>query len=192
MSSLNERPTAVCLCRYCQSILAWYQKRLETYPVLTKAFTSSLLMAGSDALSQIIVNLGKSKKHFEFRSTAAFSLFGFVVSGPVIHYFYKYLEKYVPRKQHLGFLKKVIIDRLLFGPPYLFLILYFHALVEGYSPRLAAQRVMAMYRSSFFKNLIYWSVIQVVNMYYIPVDLQILYTNLAALVWNTYLAVLRR
>ena len=48
------------------------------------------------------------------------------------------------------------------------MVVYF--LAQGYSPRLAAQRVMAMYRSSFFKNLIYWSVIQVVNMYYIPVD----------------------
>ena len=65
-----------------------------------------------------------------YSSTRYNNLCRFIITGPTTHYFYEYLEKYVPRKQYLGFVKKVIVDRLLFAPTYLFVLLYFIAILE--------------------------------------------------------------
>lgn len=60
--------------------------------------------------------------------------FRFVVSGPLIHQFYILLDKMMPPKKEkataLDGIKRVIVDRLVFAPPFLLLFLYVITILE--------------------------------------------------------------
>ena len=54
-----------------------------------------------------------------------------VVTGPVTHYLYQFLEATFPnRSTKYSVVKKVIADRLLFAPPYLLALFYCVARME--------------------------------------------------------------
>ena len=52
------------------------------------------------------------------------------MSGPLTHYLFQFLEAIVPRQTKLPNLRKVVIDRLFFAPPYLLALFYTVALLE--------------------------------------------------------------
>ena len=54
----------------------------------------------------------------------------FLVNGPLIHHFYVYLEKILPKNQPNAQIKRVLFDRLVFAPPFLLIFLYYVAIVE--------------------------------------------------------------
>ena len=54
----------------------------------------------------------------------------FVFTGPVTHYMYQMLEQVVSKSSQCSSLKKVVIDRLLFAPPYLLVLFYSVAIME--------------------------------------------------------------
>jgi hypothetical protein len=59
--------------------------------------------------------------------------FRFVVSGPLIHKFYILLDKMMPPKKEktaLDGIKRVIVDRLVFAPPFLLMFLYVITILE--------------------------------------------------------------
>lgn len=53
-----------------------------------------------------------------------------VFTGPVSHYMYQFLEGAVSKRSQFSSLKKVVIDRALFAPPYLLALFYFVAIME--------------------------------------------------------------
>lgn len=53
-----------------------------------------------------------------------------MVTGPITHYMYQLLERTVAKHSQFSFIKKVIIDRLLFAPPYLLVMFYAVAIME--------------------------------------------------------------
>ena len=53
-----------------------------------------------------------------------------VFTGPVTHYMYQLLEQAVSTRSQYSSIKKVIIDRLLFAPPYLLALFYSVAIME--------------------------------------------------------------
>ena len=53
-----------------------------------------------------------------------------VVTGPVTHCLYQLLDTAVSGKSHTSSFKKLLLDRLLFAPPYLLVLLYLVALLE--------------------------------------------------------------
>ena len=53
-----------------------------------------------------------------------------VVTGPVTHYIYQFLEGVVSKQSNFSSLKKAILDRLMFAPPYLLALFYFVARME--------------------------------------------------------------
>ena len=53
-----------------------------------------------------------------------------VVSGPGMHFLHQLLENLSPRSTSVSVLKKVVVDRLVFTPPYLFIFFFSVALLE--------------------------------------------------------------
>ena len=92
-----------------------------------------------------------------------------VVTGPVTHYLYQFLEAIVPRKSNLASLRKVILERLLFAPPYLLALFYTVARLEGKSHSEAWGFVKSFFLSALLKNWIVWGIAQYVNMSYVPI-----------------------
>ena len=57
-------------------------------------------------------------------------IFSFMFVGPTTHHFYIWLDQAVPRTGRLAAIKRIILDRFIFAPPWLMVYFYVLALLE--------------------------------------------------------------
>jgi hypothetical protein len=83
--------------------LLWYNDVLIRYPLLTKSVTSGFMYAGGDVLAQYtetyVKNRGKTNPEelettiIDKKRVLRFFLFGTIISGPAMHYWFNYLNE---------------------------------------------------------------------------------------------------
>ncbi|XP_074652834.1 peroxisomal membrane protein 2-like [Tubulanus polymorphus] len=168
-------------------ILRKYSYWLQENPVLTKSVSSATIAAVGDLIAQIIA-IKKNRRSFKIRSTAAFAIFGFSVTGPLIHQFYIWLDQLVPKRTKYSSVLRVLIDRMIFAPPYLLLFFYIVAVLEGHSSKYAIRKIKDTFWTALKMNWKIWTVFQYVNVNYIPQQYRVLFASMVSLVWNIYIA----
>ena len=87
---------------------------------------------------------------YKYYKLAAIILDRFCISGPLIHYFYDYLDKFVPKTASYSKAKRLLIDRGVMSPMLLFVFFYVVAILEvsvGDTSRLSSH---SRYRFIFF------------------------------------------
>ncbi|KAK6189912.1 hypothetical protein SNE40_001880 [Patella caerulea] len=172
-------------------VLREYSSLLQRRPVLTKSISSASISAIGNLFSQYLAPQPGSQGRIVWRSTFAYAFFGLVVNGPVIHHFYTYLDKVVPKKDNTSAIKRVLFDRFVFAPPYLLVYLYVISLLEGHGTARAKQKVKDVYWMLLKLNWKVWTFVQYFNLTYIPAKYRLLFGNLVALIWTTYISVKR-
>ncbi|XP_045603933.1 peroxisomal membrane protein 2 isoform X2 [Procambarus clarkii] len=103
-----------------------YNGCLFAYPLLTKACTSAFTGALGDFLGQLITK----QPFINLHSIARYSAFGFVVTGPMAHHFYKTLDQLVPATAWGAAFKRLMVDRFMFAPLLLLLSMYLLSRLE--------------------------------------------------------------
>jgi hypothetical protein len=83
--------------------LLWYNDVLIRYPLLTKSVTSGFMYAGGDVIAQYtetyVKNRGKTNPDelettkIDKKRVLRFFLFGTIISGPAMHYWFNYLNE---------------------------------------------------------------------------------------------------
>ncbi|PAA71101.1 hypothetical protein BOX15_Mlig014069g1, partial [Macrostomum lignano] len=176
------------------SLIKKYDRLLNERPLLTKAATSGTIFGLGDILSQLIAPKPGTGGQFSLRSTFAYSAFGFFISGPLIHAFYRQLDRALPKDSDQQFvaLKRTLIDRLLLAPPYLLLLYYSVPLFEGRSLAFAHAKVKDSFLDVLKMNVKIWSLFQFININYVPQKYRVLFMCGLSLLWNIYVAIKRR
>lgn len=188
----------------------WYQKCLELHPVKTQVVSSGLIWGFGDIAAQTITHHSTLRKHrshqqlssydedkalkINWRRVATTSLFGFGFVGPVGHFWYEGLDRFMRLKlqyqpKSLRFVAtKVAVDGLLFGP--LDLLVFFTYM--GFSTGKSVNQVKEDVKRDFLPALILeggiWPIVQVVNFRYVPVRYQLLYVNFFCLLDSSFLS----
>ena len=168
---------------------------LQTRPILTKSITSASVSSIGNIISQLIVPNPQNGRKIAWRSVAAYASFSFVVSGPLIHYFYIMLDKIVPKKKEsatLDGIKRVLFDRFVFAPPFILFFLYTVTLLEGYGHQAAVVKIKETFWPILKMNWQIWTIFQFINVNYVPLKYRVLFGNVMALVWSVIVAVKRR
>lgn len=173
-----------------KAIVQKYLRLLHEKPLLTKACTSACTGALGNLMSQWLVPSASGK--INWRSVLAFALTGFCFVGPVMHNFYRYLEKVVPKNASRVFLKRLLIDRFLYTPFFLIVYLYSVALLEGLPGKIDHEKVLAVYRIAVVMNWKALTIIQFININYVPQQYRVLVGNFISLAWNCYIALKRK
>merc|ERR1739838_678036 len=166
-----------------QSILGLYQRLLKANPILTKSITSGIIACAGSSLSQVLAGGAVSMK-----VSRSFLIFGSLVTGPVTHYLYIALDRLFPGTGLAKSLLRVLTDRLIFSPAFLFLTIYLLGRLQGLSHKDALDGVKEKYVSSLFANWKIWTIPQIININMVAPQYRVLFANLVALVWNFYLA----
>ncbi|XP_012275048.1 peroxisomal membrane protein 2 [Orussus abietinus] len=162
-----------------QEIVAAYLQRLYTSPVKTKAATSCVITALGNLTGQKLSNV----KFINQDSLMAFGLFGLLFGGTVPHYFYKYVR--LITKNPWGIL---LIERLLYTPIFQGATLYLLAWLEGKSHEASMKQTQSLYVPVLAANLKYLTLLQFLNIKYVPPMLHVLVLNLISYFWTTFLA----
>uniref|UniRef100_A0A4X1T1Y1 Peroxisomal membrane protein 2 n=1 Tax=Sus scrofa TaxID=9823 RepID=A0A4X1T1Y1_PIG len=106
--------------------LAQYLRLLRLYPVLTKAATSGILSALGNFLAQMIEKKQKKEscsQKLDVNGPLRYAIYGFFFTGPLSHFFYLFLEHWIPPEAPWASVQRLLLDRLLFAPA--FLLLFF-------------------------------------------------------------------
>lgn len=167
--------------------VAWgrYLKQLEQKPLKTKAVTAGALAAASDVLAQRLTFKGP----LNWRRTLAIALFGLVWSGPSNHYWQRFLEQLFPgRRDGAAVLQKVAVDQLVYGPLCNVLFMsYISMFVEGRSLSFTQSKLRQDWLATQLHGWKVWPLAALLNYRYVPLKLRVLFVNLVAFAWSTFL-----
>ncbi|CAL0331033.1 unnamed protein product [Lupinus luteus] len=192
-----------------KAVWKWYQNSLSLHPVKTQVISSCVLWGVGDITAQFITHhaslSSKTKKHLQlsesdvkfminWRRVAVTSMFGAGFVGPVGHFWYEGLDKFIRLKLHLmptsahAIATKVAMDGMIFGPVHLFVFFSYMGLCSGKT----IPQVKEELKKNFLPALILeggvWPFVQVFNFRYVPVKYQLLYVNLFCLVDSAFLS----
>lgn len=183
----------------------WYQNCLAVHPVKTQVISSALIWGFGDIAAQAVTHTTAKKLHLQsrnedkefkinWRRVTTTSLFGLGFVGPVGHFWYEGLDRFIRlrlqlRPNSFSFVAtKVAADGIIFGPfdlPVFFTYM-------GFSTGKSAAQVKEDVKRDFLPALILeggvWPIVQVANFRYIPVRYQLLYVNLFCLLDSCFLS----
>ncbi|KAH3891846.1 peroxisomal membrane protein 2-like [Dreissena polymorpha] len=176
-----------------ERLLNNYQKWLKEKPLLTKACTSGSVSALGNVISQKVAPQPGGK--IVWRSVLSYAAFGFCLSAPIIHYFYIWLEKILPRKEttsQIENIKRLLIDRFIFTPPFILLFLYVVTILEGHGSAVAIKKIKEQFWTILKMNWKVWTLFTYINVNYIPQKYRVLFGNMVGLFWSVFVALKRR
>ncbi|MED6204771.1 hypothetical protein PIB30_012008 [Stylosanthes scabra] len=167
-----------------RSILSWYLDSLEENPVSVKAITSAILTLIGDLTCQLVIDQAHS---LDLKRTFIFTLLGFALVGPTLHFWYLYLSKLITIPGASGALLRLVIDQFLFSPTFIAVFLATLVTLER-GPSQAIPKLKQEWFSSVVANWQLWIPFQFLNFRFVPQQFQVLAANVIALVWNVILS----
>lgn len=171
-----------------KSVLDSYNKALKKHPLTTKAITSLVGFAIGDRIAQ---SMGGAHSFDVFRFLRM-SLYGVLIDGPLGHYFYKFLDTRVYPENPKGtraVLTKTAIDQLIWAPVMTCVFLAFLTTLEGHPDSAHIMGVIqARLVPIMLANFTVWPVAHLINFRYVAPEQRILFNNVVAIAWTTYLS----
>merc|ERR1711971_1345605 len=171
-----------------QSLLSAYRGLLRLRPLLTKSITSGVISCAGSCIAQ----LATQPQGVSVNVARAVLVYGGLVTGPVTHYFYILLDRAFPGSGIASRILRVLTDRLIFSPPFLLLTLYLLDRLKGSSHANARESVRSSYWNALLANWKIWTIPQIVNINLVAPQYRVLFANMVALVWNSYLASIKK
>ncbi|XP_029365756.1 peroxisomal membrane protein 2 [Echeneis naucrates] len=178
-------------------LLQQYLVLLKRYPVLTKSVTSGILSALGNLLSQILEARKKAKhgallSEIDAAGAARYAIYGLVITGPVSHYFYQLMELWMPTTDPFCVIKRLLLDRLIFAPGFLFIFYFVMTILEAKGWEDFEKKMRKSYWTALKMNWKVWTPFQFININFVPVQFRVLFANVIALFWYAYLASVRK
>ena len=165
-------------------IVGWYMGLLSAYPLATKTLTTGMLNLLGDAFAQTAIEKTES---YDYKRSAIFFLLGVGFVGPALSLWYGALNKIITAQSAAGAMGRLALDQFVWAP--VFIASFFAALLtcEG-RPHEIQDKLRTDLKDAVLVNWKIWIPAQFINFRYTPPNLQVLFANGVALVWNTYLA----
>ncbi|XP_040475996.1 peroxisomal membrane protein 2 isoform X2 [Ursus maritimus] len=139
-----------------QRALAQYLRLLRLYPVLTKAATSGILSALGNFLAQLIEKKREKEncsQKLDVSGPLRYAIYGFFFTGPLSHFFYLFMEHWIPSEVPWAGVKRLLLDRLLFAPAFLLLFFLIMNFLEFQVDIAVIQPLSAMLTASVTTQL---------------------------------------
>mmetsp|Transcript_14714 Transcript_14714/g.29949 ORF Transcript_14714/g.29949 Transcript_14714/m.29949 type:complete len:283 (-) Transcript_14714:80-928(-) len=170
------------------SIWAAYIAALESQPILTKALTSLVGFTLGDILAQKL--LGSKDAAFDLRRLARMASFGFLIHGPVGHFFYGALDRAIPGTEAWKVVSKVAIDQVAWAPIFTVVFLSYIGALEGKSKKEIQDKVKNDTWAGVTGSWKVWPVVHAINFRFIPTQQRMLYINTIQVAYNVFLSFL--
>lgn len=116
-----------------------YNTNLDKYPILTKALTSLVGFFLGDLIAQKF--LGEKGADLDKWRLARMASFGFLIHGPIGHYFYSNLDRLIVGKSATKVASKVFVDQICWAPIFTAIFFGYLGIAERKSPDQVVQKV---------------------------------------------------
>ncbi|XP_057600294.1 peroxisomal membrane protein 2 isoform X2 [Hippopotamus amphibius kiboko] len=151
---------------------------------------SGILSALGNFLAQLIKKKQKKEnsQKLDVNGPLRYAVYGFFFTGPLSHFFYLFMEHWIPPEVPLAGVKRLLLDRLLFAPAFLWLFFLIMNFLEGKDAATFATKIRRGFWPALQMNWRVWTPLQFINVNYVPLQFRVLFANLVALFWYAYLA----
>ncbi|KYR00993.1 pmp22 family protein [Tieghemostelium lacteum] len=177
-----------------------YLKLLLQYPLTTKSVSTSVLMGPvGDSLAQILEYKyskkrdgeedGKREFKYNYNRMLTMSAVGLCFSGPVLHYWYQSLDKIVTGQGKIIYLKKMLVDQLVFAPCVISTFMLIMNVLNGRTLTDAKKQIKnELLYPALAYNWCLWPAAQYISFAIVPLNFRVLYVSVVSVFWNIFLS----
>ncbi|KAK7277354.1 hypothetical protein RIF29_18505 [Crotalaria pallida] len=165
--------------------LAWYLRKIQTHPLVTKSITSSLIFGAADFTSQMITL--HSSASYDLKRASRMAVYGLLILGPSQHMWFNFLSKVLPKRDVSTTLKKILMGQTLFGPVINTVFFSYNGALQGESGPEIIARLKRDLLPTLLGGAMFWPLCDFVTFKFIPVHLQPLMNSSCAYIWTIYL-----
>lgn len=178
---LQQNPTPV--------IMSSSRVTARLYPYFVEGWRAGGIMAAGDVLAQTVVE-NKKFKEIDYVRTVKYSSLGFLFVGPVLKYWYSLLDRRISTQQHRlrRTLKKMIVDQSVMAPTMNLSIAALVGFINNESSNTIVQRIKTQYPDIMKTNYMLWPAVQMINFSLVPLQYQVIFAQVVAVVWNCFLS----
>lgn len=109
------------------------------------------------------------------------------MQAPCLHKWYMFLERRLPTTKYKQ-LTKVALDQGCFAPCFIVVFLSAFGVVQQHNINVIKEDIEQNYLDILAVNYTIWPFAQAINFSLIPLRFQVLFVQIIALFWNTYLS----
>lgn len=111
--------------------------------------------------------------------------------GPPHHYWYLYLDRFLPGKAPLTICKKILADQIFAAPFFAVTFIYGASLLEGHSPSQCWAEFCTKFPTIYLFDWVIWPPSQAINFWLVPTQFRVLYVNLVTVLWDVFLSYMK-
>ncbi|XP_065155541.1 mpv17-like protein 2 isoform X2 [Atheta coriaria] len=161
------------------------------YLFITNTVTSGVLMGLGDlAQQEIEYRRHMMAERYDWARMVRMFLVGLSM-GPLHHYFYKYLDSYIPKRNLFSITKKILLDQLLMSPVCIAWFFYGMGICENKDLQECTKEINGKFVEVYLIDWSVWPPTQFINFYFLPVQYQVLYINFVTMVYNVFLSYIK-
>lgn len=166
-----------------------YNNSLESSPIMTKALTSLVGFFLGDLLAQKFLTNDGSKSLDKGR-LARMASFGFLFHGPSGHYFYNFLDRFIPGKSPVNIVSKIAVDQLLWAPVFTACFFVYLGVTERKSRQQITDKVKNDTWTGVTASWKFWPLAHAINFALVPTQQRLLYINTLQVGYNVILSLI--
>ncbi|XP_060074215.1 mpv17-like protein 2 [Ylistrum balloti] len=157
----------------------------KKYLLVTNVSITVGLSCTGDFLQQRYQIRTKEAKAMNLTRSKHVAASGLVI-GPFCHYWYLFLDKWLPGKTIKVVLKKVIVDQLICSPIYISLFLLTTSILENKTWEEIKEETTSKGAILYLAEWIVWPPAQLFNFLILPTRFRVLYDNTISLGFDCY------
>ncbi|TRY80897.1 hypothetical protein TCAL_07753 [Tigriopus californicus] len=170
------------------------EKGFSKHLAWTNTITCGFLLGGGDIIEQRIEKYRKkhtpSPHEFNASRTGRMFLVG-LSQGPPHHYWYTFLDKYLPKRDLRTVGIKILADQLIAAPFFALTFFYGIGLLEKNTFSGCWTEFVAKFPYIYAFDWFIWPPTQYVNFVWVPPKYRVLYINFITVIWDVFLSYIK-
>ncbi|CAD5235428.1 unnamed protein product [Bursaphelenchus xylophilus] len=165
-------------------MLQAYLRLLSRRPLITQMVSAGVIGCAGDGIAQFVVEK-RSLKQYDLQRGIRFFLMPSCYVAPILSRWFRVLEK-IGGKGAIW--KRLAVDQLCWSPCFGASIIFVLGFMESLDAKKAFDHTKSMCVEVYFKSLQFWPFVQLINLNLIPINFRVIFVQMAALIWNSYLS----
>ncbi|XP_033111668.1 mpv17-like protein 2 isoform X2 [Anneissia japonica] len=177
---------------------SFVKKLFSKYLLVTNTVTCCSLLGVGDLIEQTReirrnkkndVAQGKlhSSHSYDWKRTGRMAAIGFML-GPINHYWYLYLDRFLPGTSGRMVLKKILLDQIVAAPFFNASFIIGIGVLEGKPLSENIENFKCKFPTLYLMDWCFWPAVQAINFTFIPSYLRVTYVNIITLGWDAVLS----
>ncbi|XP_008557114.1 mpv17-like protein 2 [Microplitis demolitor] len=111
-----------------------------------------------------------------------------MIQGPFNHFFYAFLDRFLPGKTARSIVKKTFLDQVIASPTCLSIFFFGHEMLEQRDFRLMYGEILEKLVETYKVDCCFWPPTQMLNFLFVPMRYRVIYINLMNVFYNIFLS----